>query len=54
MVTYVDDTVILSPENNPVKTSNSLQTHLDIIYEWLSNWKIKINPDKSLSMSHSH
>lgn len=48
MATYADDTAILSPGNDPVETVHFLQTHLDLIDEWSSNWKIKINPDKSI------
>lgn len=48
MATYADDTAILSPDNDPVETVYFLQTHLDLINEWSSNWKIKINPDKSI------
>ncbi|KAL4126453.1 hypothetical protein QTP88_010675 [Uroleucon formosanum] len=48
MATYADDTAILSPNNDPVKTVHFLQKHLDLIDKWSSNWKIKINPDKSI------
>lgn len=48
MATYADDTAILSPGNDPEVTSNFLQTHLNLIDSWSSNWRIKINPDKSV------
>ncbi|KAL4098379.1 hypothetical protein QTP88_023004 [Uroleucon formosanum] len=48
MATYADDTAILSPGNDPVKTVHFLQTHLDLIDKWSPNWKIKINPDNSI------
>jgi len=48
MATYADDTAILSAGNDPVETVHCLQTHLNLKDKWSSNWKIKINPDKSI------
>jgi hypothetical protein len=48
IATYADDTAILSPGKDPVETVRCLQTHLNLIDKWLSNWKIKINPDISI------
>lgn len=48
MATYFDDTAILSAGSDPVETVHCLQTHLNLIDKWSSNWKIKVNPDKSI------
>lgn len=49
MATYVDVTVILCASNGPDNTSNLLQIYLDSIYNWITKWRININPDKSVS-----
>lgn len=36
MAIYANDTAILSPGNDPVQTSNSLQNHLNLIENWSS------------------
>lgn len=46
--TYADDTSILSSNRDPFVAFNALQIHLDLIDKWSSNWKIKINVDKSV------
>jgi len=48
IATYVDGTAILYPENDPLKTSDSLQNHLNVIKIWTFKWRIKINPEKSI------
>uniref|UniRef100_A0A2S2PX53 Putative RNA-directed DNA polymerase n=2 Tax=Sipha flava TaxID=143950 RepID=A0A2S2PX53_9HEMI len=48
IATYADDTAILSSNKNPTVAFNALQNHLDLIDNWSSNWKIKINADKSV------
>lgn len=46
--TYADNTSILSSDSDSSKAFNALQHHLDLIEEWSSNWKIKINAEKSV------
>jgi len=46
--TYDNDTAILPPGNYPVKTSVSLQNHLNLIENWALKLKNKINPEKSV------
>jgi len=48
METYADDTAILCTRNDLDETSNLLQIHLDLIDNWATKWRIKINPDKSV------
>jgi hypothetical protein len=48
IATYADNTTILSFNRNPTVAFNALQNHLDLIDKWSSNWKIKINADKSV------
>jgi hypothetical protein len=38
---YADDIVIIA------ESENELQTILDTVHEWCSNWRLKINRDKS-------
>jgi len=45
--TYADDTAILSDHINNTITALNLQSHLIKIEKWSSNWKIKINVEKS-------
>jgi len=51
LATYADDTSILSPNNSSEEAFNALQLHLDLIDKWSSDWKIKINADKSVLVS---
>jgi len=50
LATYTDDTSILSP-NSSSEEFNALQLHLDLFDKWASDWKIKINADKSVFVS---
>ncbi|KAL4085191.1 hypothetical protein QTP88_027050 [Uroleucon formosanum] len=51
LATYADDTSILSPNNSSEEAFNALQLHLDLIDKWSTDWKIKINADKSVLVS---
>jgi len=44
---YVDDKAIISIDKNPQIVSANLQTHLNLISEWYTKWRIKPNPNKS-------
>lgn len=45
--TYADDTAILSASPDHITASQQLQTHLNTLSQWFTNWKIKINESKS-------
>ena len=42
--TFADDTVALSVHSSPV--SSQLQDYLDILSNWLKDWRIKANESK--------
>ena len=48
LTTYADDTCVLSVNNDPSATSQTLQSHIKDIEQWCKKWRIKINPIKSL------
>jgi len=50
---FADDTVIYSESRNPEAISVHLQNHLDTLSAWCKNWKISINPSKSVSVLFS-
>lgn len=45
---YADDTVIL------LESKRGLQTSLDILYDYFSNWKLQVNVNKSHIMILTH
>lgn len=51
VATFADDTALLSSDLDPVQASSNLQTALDDISQWLTNWKIKVNENKSLHVT---
>jgi len=51
IVSYADDTAILSPGNDPMQSSAFLQNHLNLIENWSTKWHIKINPEKSVHVN---
>ena len=42
---FADDTMLFSTVNDSVKSANSLNHDLDIIYQWAHQWKMEFNPD---------
>ena len=44
MATFADDTAILSSDPDPVRASEKLQHHLNLLQNWLEQWRIKVNP----------
>ncbi|VVC41929.1 Reverse transcriptase domain [Cinara cedri] len=44
---FADDKVIYISEKNPFLASQYLQNHLNLLSDWYSNWRIKINNGKS-------
>lgn len=45
---YADDKVILSMNDNPLIASENLQTHLDLMENWYTKWRFKLNHSKSI------
>jgi len=44
---YADDKVISSMNDSPLTASANLQTHLDVLENWYTKWRFKINHSKS-------
>jgi hypothetical protein len=42
IATFADGTAIMASNENPQTASLSLQTHLNQLEAWLSNWRIKL------------
>lgn len=51
--TYADDTAILTHSRNLNLASRYLQTAADSILDWMKQWKIKINPNKTQAIVFS-
>jgi len=51
--TYADDTALLSVSSDHTTASHQLQTHLNSLSQWFTNWKIKINESKSSFVTFS-
>jgi len=51
--TYADDTALLSASPDHTTASQQLQTHLNSLSQWFTNWKIKINESKSSFVTFS-
>lgn len=45
--TFADDTTILASHDDPIVASSYLQVHLNLIQQWFSKWRFKINLSKS-------
>jgi hypothetical protein len=46
IATCADNTAIMASKENPQTASQSLQTHLNQLETWLSNWFVKVNETK--------
>ena len=44
MVTFADDTAILSSDPDPARATEELQHHLNLLQNWLEQWRIEVNP----------
>ncbi|KAF0759095.1 ribosome biogenesis protein TSR3 isoform X1 [Aphis craccivora] len=51
--TYADDTALLSVSSDHTTPSHQLQTHLNTLSQWFTNWKIKFNEFKSSFVTFS-
>jgi len=45
--TFVDDTALLASNTDPNIVSQHIQVHLNLLQEWFTKWKMKINETKS-------
>ncbi|KAL4136299.1 hypothetical protein QTP88_007847 [Uroleucon formosanum] len=44
---YADDKAIISINADPLIASRNLQNHLHLMEKWYTNWRVKVNQDKS-------
>jgi len=51
MATFANDTVLLSSDPDLVRATEKLQHHLNLLQNWLEQWRIKINPTKSAQVT---
>jgi hypothetical protein len=49
--TFADDTVILSVNEDPRRAASDLQHHLNTLQNWFEKWCIRINENKSCSIT---
>lgn len=54
IATFADDTAILSAHDDPVTASTNLQTHLNLLQNWLLKWRIKVNTNKSSQITFTN
>jgi hypothetical protein len=47
MATFADDTAIMSSDHDPNTASQEFQQHLNLLQNWMEQWKITVNPSKS-------
>jgi hypothetical protein len=48
VVDYADDKEIISMNDNPIIATANLQTHLDLMKNWYTKWRFKLNHNKSI------
>jgi hypothetical protein len=49
--TFADDTVILSVNENSRRATSDIQHHLNTLQTWFEKWRIRINENKSCSIT---
>jgi hypothetical protein len=49
--TFADDTVILSVNDDSRRAASDLQHHLNALQTWFEKWRIRINENKSCSVT---
>ena len=54
VATFADDTVIIAASEDPPHASLYLQTHLDLLQDWLRTWRIKVNETKSAQVTFTN
>jgi hypothetical protein len=51
MATFADETEIMSSDHNPNMASQKLQQHLNLLQNWMEQWKITVNSAKSTQIT---
>jgi hypothetical protein len=51
MATFADDTAITSSHHDPATASHKLQQYLNLLQNWMEQWKITVNPTKSAQIT---
>jgi hypothetical protein len=51
MATFVDGTAIMSSDHDPNTAFQKLQQHLNLLKNWMEQWKITVNPSKSTQIT---
>lgn len=51
IATFADDTAIMSSDTNADYASEKLQSHLNLLQNWLDQWRIKVNSNKSTQIT---
>jgi hypothetical protein len=51
IATFADDTAILSSDADPARASERLHHYVSLLENWLTKWKIKMNPVKSTQIT---
>jgi len=51
MSRFADDTAIISSDPDPVRATERLQHHLNLLQNWLERWGIEVNPTKSAQVT---
>lgn len=47
---FADDTALTAVSSSYEEANNSLQAHVDTVYSWTKDWKIKLNSEKSVQV----
>ena len=53
IATYADDTALLATSKSTALAPDIVQTQLNVISNWLKNWNIKVNEEKSNHVTFS-
>jgi len=53
IATFADDMGLLAVHRDPAVASQRLQSHLTLLHNWFTLWKIRVNPAKSARVTFS-
>ena len=48
---FADDTCLYLTTNNPIESTEILDSNLNIVWEWAHNWLVKFNPAKTKTLT---
>jgi hypothetical protein len=51
MATFADNTAIMSSDHDPNMAFQKLQQHLNVLQNWMEQWKITVNSAKSTQIT---